>query len=215
MSTPAQWAVLIGIDFYLQDHQRMREAVNNVDIFESDLKMYFKNPNISKFVAVVTGDSGQTTPPGPPETWPTYQNITSKFKETKDCAVPGLTGKLIIRAVHALYSDAEIDRNSREQTRSMGSGFENPVGRQATLTGLQRSKAQVKLFTEASPQWAETIEESLWVEIISLSTLPSGEVPSCSVIYEDNKYSTVSVETEGNVAMPSVPSTDPEAISKI
>ena len=75
------WLLLVGINFYLDENVRLRGAVNDVSRMHLSLKRFYKDINVTKLLASVTGESGQTTPPEDKNLWPTWDNFTGKIKE--------------------------------------------------------------------------------------------------------------------------------------
>lgn len=84
-----KWAVLIGIDFYLKESNRLDGAVNDAEDMSSLLQQFYSPINITKYVAVKSGDSEQKVPTGPKEVWPTYDNVTRQLKQIIQIASPG------------------------------------------------------------------------------------------------------------------------------
>lgn len=90
METPRKtWAVLIGVDFYVEQAHRLEGAVRDAEDFEAFLQTYSGPISIEKFVAKLTGLEDQTQPDGPEASWPTHDNITAAFSKIIDVAVPG------------------------------------------------------------------------------------------------------------------------------
>ena len=88
MASSEKWAVLIGIDFYINRNQRLKGCVNDIEAMRAYLEKNYSSVNITKFAAIDTNDSTQTTPSGPAASWPTYDNITSQLKQITDSASP-------------------------------------------------------------------------------------------------------------------------------
>lgn len=80
MSEPRIWLLLAGINFYPNEADRLHGAVNDVSNIELGLKKYYKEINVTKLLASVTGEPGQTTPPEDKHLWPTWDNFTGKIK---------------------------------------------------------------------------------------------------------------------------------------
>ena len=74
------WLLLAGINFYPNEADRLHDAVNDVSNIELGLKEYYKEINVTKLLASVTGEPGQTTPPEDKHLWPTWDNFTGKIK---------------------------------------------------------------------------------------------------------------------------------------
>ncbi|KAI9782886.1 MAG: hypothetical protein M1816_001667 [Peltula sp. TS41687] len=89
MASPEKWAVLIGIDFYINRNLRLKGCVNDIEDMCSYLEKNYSSVKITKFAAIDTNDPTQTTPFGPSASWPTYNNITSQLKQIIHLASPG------------------------------------------------------------------------------------------------------------------------------
>jgi Caspase domain len=89
MASSEKWAVLIGIDFYINRSQRLKGCVNDIEDMHLYLEKNYSSVNISKFIAADTNDSTQKTPSGPATSWPTYENIMSQLKHITNSAPPG------------------------------------------------------------------------------------------------------------------------------
>ncbi|KAI9776675.1 MAG: hypothetical protein M1816_005153 [Peltula sp. TS41687] len=90
MASPEKWAVLVGIDFYINRDQLLKGCVNDIEDMSSYLEKNYSSVNITKFAAAIdTNDSTQTTPSGPVASWPTYDNITSQLKQITHAAPSG------------------------------------------------------------------------------------------------------------------------------
>ncbi|KAL9121380.1 MAG: hypothetical protein Q9187_002064 [Circinaria calcarea] len=83
------WLVLIGIDFYPESANRLRGGVNDVNEIEITLQNRYKDLEIIKLVASVTGDSAQVEPPEPKGIWPTWENVTTALKQITTKASSG------------------------------------------------------------------------------------------------------------------------------
>lgn len=81
MPKPRIWLLLAGIDFYLNEANQLQGAINDVLSMELSLKEYYKEINVIKLLASVTGESGQTAPPEDKHLWPTWDNFTGKLKD--------------------------------------------------------------------------------------------------------------------------------------
>ena len=89
-STRKAFGVLIGIDFYPDAANRLRGAVNDVNDTELMISDEYNDIEISKFVAPVTGDPDQaTSPAGPAESWPTWENVTTTLEQLTKKASAG------------------------------------------------------------------------------------------------------------------------------
>ena len=82
------WLLLVGINFYPNEANRLRGAVNDVSDIESSLKRYYREINVIKLVASVTGKPGQTAPPEDKHLWPTWVNFTDNLKHITQKAFP-------------------------------------------------------------------------------------------------------------------------------
>ena len=60
MSKSQIWLLLVEIDFYFKKINQLRSAKNDVTSIELSLTKYYKKINVIKFLASVTGNSGQT-----------------------------------------------------------------------------------------------------------------------------------------------------------
>ena len=89
VSVPAKWALLIGIDFYVDPEQRLEGCVNDVNDLGLWLGQKYDPINISSFLAVNTGNPAQTEPPGSPTSWPITENIAQKLRVITAEANPG------------------------------------------------------------------------------------------------------------------------------
>src|ERR1700753_806438 len=87
-SSPAKWAILVGIDFYIPAEQRPRGAVNDVEDISTILEQYFQPINITKYMAVDSGDPNQRFPQGPKVAWPTHENIIGQLDHIIQVASP-------------------------------------------------------------------------------------------------------------------------------
>ena len=88
MPEPKIWLLLAGINFYPNEADRLHGAVNDVSIIELGLKEYYKEINVTKLLASVTGEPGQTAPPEDKHLWPTWDNFTDKLKYITQKASP-------------------------------------------------------------------------------------------------------------------------------
>jgi hypothetical protein len=88
-SSPSKFAILIGLDFYVDHTQQLRGAVNDVDDVQLYLSRNHTFESLSRLVAVSTGDESQTEPTGPESSWPTYENITNELERVTKSAVSG------------------------------------------------------------------------------------------------------------------------------
>lgn len=79
MSKPKVWLLLAGIDFYPVKAQRLCGAVNDISEVELALKGYYKETNVTKLFASVTGEPGQTAPPEEKHLLPTWENFTGEI----------------------------------------------------------------------------------------------------------------------------------------
>lgn len=89
MPEPRIWLLLAGIDFYPNEANRLQGAINDVLSMELSLKEYYKEINVTKLLASVTGEPGQTTPPEDMHLWPTWDNFTGKIKDITQKASGG------------------------------------------------------------------------------------------------------------------------------
>lgn len=89
MPEPQIWLLLVGIDFYLKEANQLRGAKNDVTSMELSLKEYYKEVNVTKLLASVTGNPGQTAPPEDEHLWPTWDNFTGKIKDITQKASAG------------------------------------------------------------------------------------------------------------------------------
>ena len=80
MPEPRIWLLLAGINFYPNEAQRLRGAVNDVRNIELSLKKYFKDINVTKLLASVTGKPSQIIPPEEKHLWPTWDNFNCNIK---------------------------------------------------------------------------------------------------------------------------------------
>ena len=88
MSGHKIWLLLVGINFYPEEAQRLHGTVNDVRDIELGLKECYKEINVTKLLASVTGEPGQTAPPENKHLWPTYDNFTGKLKYITQEASP-------------------------------------------------------------------------------------------------------------------------------
>ena len=88
MSEPKIWLMLVGIDFYPDRANRLRGAVNDVLDMESSLNDHYRDANIIKLVASVTGEQSQTAPPEDESLWPTRDNLIDKLEYITQKASP-------------------------------------------------------------------------------------------------------------------------------
>ncbi|KAI9663910.1 MAG: hypothetical protein M1821_007400 [Bathelium mastoideum] len=88
-SSSRKWAILVGIDFYLEHDRRLTGAVNDVDDIHFYLAKYHELHSLSKFVAADRHDPTQTEPDGLQSSWPTYNNISGELKRVSREASPG------------------------------------------------------------------------------------------------------------------------------
>ena len=88
-SVPAKWIVLIAVDFYVDLSQRLEGCVNDVNDLDSWLRQNHDPVSVTKFLATNTGAPSQKTPPGPPDTWPTRENVTRRLQEITEKAKLG------------------------------------------------------------------------------------------------------------------------------
>ena len=89
MPKPRIWLLLVGIDFYLNEANRLQGAINDVFRMELSLKEYYKEINVIKLSASVTSEPGQTAPPEDKHWWPTWDNFTGKLKDITSKASAG------------------------------------------------------------------------------------------------------------------------------
>ncbi|KAF1997782.1 hypothetical protein P154DRAFT_440437, partial [Amniculicola lignicola CBS 123094] len=76
MESPARrWAILIGLDFYVDPSHRLQGAVRDVDDIEALLEKYYTPITIEKYISKDSGIPNQTRPLGIEASWPTYDNI--------------------------------------------------------------------------------------------------------------------------------------------
>lgn len=80
MAKPTVWLLLVGINFYPDKAQQLCGAVNDVMDVELGLKECYKEITVTKLLASVTGESGQSAPPEDKHLWPTWHNFTSQLK---------------------------------------------------------------------------------------------------------------------------------------
>ncbi len=88
MSRHKIWLLLVGINFYPEEAQRLHGTVNDVRDIERGLKEYYKEINVTKLLASVTGEPGQTAPPEDKHLWPTWDNFTGQLKYITQEASP-------------------------------------------------------------------------------------------------------------------------------
>jgi len=81
MPEPQVWLLLAGINFYPNEADRLRGAINDIGSIELGLKEYYKDINVIKLVASVTGEGGQSAPPEDKHLWPTWDNFTGNIKD--------------------------------------------------------------------------------------------------------------------------------------
>jgi len=89
MPEPRIWLLLAGINFYPNEADRLRGAVNDIASIELGLKEYYKEINVTKLLAPVTGEPGQSAPPEDKHLWPTWDNFTGNIKDTTQKASAG------------------------------------------------------------------------------------------------------------------------------
>lgn len=73
--------LLVGINFYVEEANKLRGAINDVSSMELSLREYYKEINVTKLLVSVTGNPGQTVPPEDKHLWPTWDNFTGKIKD--------------------------------------------------------------------------------------------------------------------------------------
>ena len=88
MPEPKVWLMLVGIDFYPDRANRLRGAVNDVLDMESSLNDCYRDANIIKLLASVTGEQSQTAPPEDESQWPTWNNFIDKLEYVTQKASP-------------------------------------------------------------------------------------------------------------------------------
>jgi caspase domain-containing protein len=88
-SSSAKWAVLVGIDFYVPVKLRLQGAVNDIEDISALLKQDFAPINITKYVAVDSGDLNQRVPQGPKQLWPTHENVMRQLDHIIQSGSPG------------------------------------------------------------------------------------------------------------------------------
>ncbi|KAI1386851.1 caspase domain-containing protein [Hypoxylon trugodes] len=115
MATQRRWVLLLGINFYLRKDQQLKGAVNDVKIFKEWFEDARDPPIIKALIADTNGDNHQTQPPGAPETWPTYENVTSELKRITKDASPG-------DLVHIHYSGHGTRKKISEEYRAIDGG---------------------------------------------------------------------------------------------
>jgi hypothetical protein len=80
MAPPQIWLVLVGIDFYPEEAERLLGSVNDVKEIESIMNRYYKNVNTIRLEAAISEDPKQTLPLGPESSWPTRDNFVSSLE---------------------------------------------------------------------------------------------------------------------------------------
>jgi hypothetical protein len=88
-STPCIWAILIGIDFYIDHETRLKGAVNDVDDIQLWLSQNYTLGSLTKLIAIDRNETTQVEPDGPESSWPTYENIINELKRVANAASPG------------------------------------------------------------------------------------------------------------------------------
>ncbi|MCJ1250436.1 hypothetical protein MMC30_007664 [Trapelia coarctata] len=83
------WLVLIGIDFYPNPACRLRGAVNDVKDVDLYLRDRFNDVETVMFLGPTPEDTSKCLPPGPEHLWPTFDNITTAFRQIVQKAGPG------------------------------------------------------------------------------------------------------------------------------
>ena len=116
------WAVLIGLNFYPNLSNRLRGTINDIDDVETSLKAFYGAVNVMRFAAQVTGKADQTAPPGPPDQWPTFDNITAGLKKVADQASPN-------DKVYVHYSG----HGTLQSTSGLGYNYQDDNGVDAAL----------------------------------------------------------------------------------
>lgn len=88
-AAPSHWAVLIGINFYMKPANSLEGCVQDVHSIEQYLKTRHAPTHINIFKASTPSDPGSRRPTETPNSWPTYENITSSLKNITNEAKPG------------------------------------------------------------------------------------------------------------------------------
>ncbi|MCI0698177.1 caspase family protein [candidate division KSB1 bacterium] len=88
-------ALLIGVDHYMPNrlpggsyYPSLGGCVRDVTHVEEFLKTRLDLPE-ARILKLLARESSSTKPAGPPETWPTYENMVSAFKKLTDMAKSG------------------------------------------------------------------------------------------------------------------------------
>ncbi|KAI9682838.1 MAG: hypothetical protein M1822_006328 [Bathelium mastoideum] len=88
-STPSKWAVLIGVDFYVDPKRRLEGSVNDIEDIHAWLKQNHSPISISEFLSINENDPAQRFPSERRSAWPTYDNITQELGRITQVARPG------------------------------------------------------------------------------------------------------------------------------
>ena len=94
-STPAMYALLIGIDCYLPNrlpdggfYASLNGCVRDISHVADFLQYNLGMPQ-ERIVKLTATNTGAKEPPEPPSQWPTYENMVAAFKRISDMAQPG------------------------------------------------------------------------------------------------------------------------------
>jgi len=88
-AAPSHWAVLIGINFYMNPAKPLEGCVRDVQSMEQYLKTRHAPTHIDIFKASKPADTSSRHPTETPNLWPTYDNVTSSLKKITNEAKPG------------------------------------------------------------------------------------------------------------------------------
>ena len=86
------WAVLIGINFYgkpLKDEKPLKGCVRDVESIKQYLEAGSTPLNVCTFTASEPSDPNSRHPAEKPDSWPTFENVTSSLTKIIAEAQPG------------------------------------------------------------------------------------------------------------------------------
>jgi Caspase domain len=83
------WAVLIGINFYVNSLNPLKGCVRDVESIKQYLEAASTPVNVDIFRASAPSDPNSLHPAEEPDSWPTFENVTSSLKKITAEAKPG------------------------------------------------------------------------------------------------------------------------------
>jgi hypothetical protein len=85
----SHWAVLIGINFYVNALNPLKGCVRDVESIKLYLETGSTPVNVDIFRASAPSDPNSNRPVEEPDSWPTFENVTSRLKKITAEAKPG------------------------------------------------------------------------------------------------------------------------------